>query len=342
MLQRVVHVLDRGAHREVVEAGADGFQQVSTELLGHHERIQPLAEALQLLRVQRVSHRQLQHAHVRLAHDLRDLQGSVARADHAHAVAVPRAPPAVQSVLASVLQSPLQALAHAGVLQVQQSLAQQASFGHMLAAALQTAGRRGLADGLQIHAGGAVSHGGGDAQRCPQAAVARHPRCVRAEAQHVASVRRHEGRQSEIRQDSPGGRGDRRGFRRRVVAHEGHCAARAAGAGHVRVPQCIGRPIQPRRLPVPVADYAVDAILDRRPIRHLRSRNGGDAQLLIDGREVLHIKLAEQRLAAPQLEVVPAQRGALVAGNEAGGLQPNFTVRLRAIQHGAHERLNAG
>ncbi len=54
------------------------------------------------------------------------------------------------------------------------------------------------------------------------------------------------------------------------------------------------------------------------------------------------VVLVQQRAVAPELQVVAAQRGALVAGHEPGRAQPRLPVAAALVEREPHQCLDAG
>ena len=189
---------------------------------------------------------------------------------------------------------------------------------------------------------GAVCDGRGDAQRRPQAGLARHPRGVDAQLDHLGRVGGHEHGHAHVGKQALGGRRDGRRLGEGIVADDGHGTAGGRRAGPIRVAQSIDRPVEARGLAVPVADDAVDALAQRaRPGRELGAGHRRGTQFLVDGRQVDDVQRLQQIRAAGELQVVSAQRGTLVAGDERRGLQSARAVGKCAVAHGAHQGLDA-
>ena len=175
----------------------------------------------------------------------------------------------------------------------------------------------GLPVRADLGGGRAVGHGGDHLHGRPQPAGAGEFDRVHAVDQGLGGVGRVEGRHGEAREGHLRRARQGGGLGRRVVADECHRSPGRRGPDHVRVPQRVGGPVQAGRLAVPDAgDAVVPGVADaagQLGAGHRRRR-----QLLVEARPVHDAVLAEQVAVAGELEVVAAERRALVAGHVGG------------------------
>ena len=187
----------------------------------------------------------------------------------------------------------------------------------------------------------AVRDDRGHLQRGPQPGRAGHLDRVHAQAQHLTRVGRHERGHREVSQRELGGARHGRGLCRGIVPDDRHRPAARIAADQVRVPQGVGRPVESRRLPVPVSGHAVVAQLANMS-RELRAGHRGRRELLVQGRPVLDAMLGEQRSAPSQFQVVAGQRRALVPRDERRRRRAAPLVITGAVEHQADESLDPG
>jgi hypothetical protein len=195
--------------------------------------------------------------------------------------------------------------------------------------------------GVHLRGPGAVGDVGHDLERGPQPGCPRHRDGVLAEVEHVLRVGRVERGDPQVGQQELGRPRHGRRLRGRVVADERHRPAGRVGARHVGVPQRVGGPVQPGRLPVPEPGDPVDA-----PVRGaadvLGALHGGGRQLLVDRGPEDDVVRVQQLPAPPQLQVVAAQWGALVAGDEQRRAPPGPPVGPADVEREPGERVHAG
>ena len=187
----------------------------------------------------------------------------------------------------------------------------------------------------------AVGDGGDDLQRRPQPAAAAHRDGVAAEVEGVLHVARVEDRQVQVEEGEVGARRHRRAGGAGVVAddHDRPAVARRAGVGAVA--DGVARPVEARRLAVPQADDPVTGRVGP-PGRELAAHHRGRPELLVDVRS--HDDLEARRVGGgpAQLPVEVAQRRALVARGEDGGVEPGRPVGAQLLDGEAGEGLEAG
>ena len=138
---------------------------------------------------------------------------------------------------------------------------------------------RGVAQG---HGRAAVYDIGGEFQRHPQSAEARHRDAVQAQAQNVLRVGGGEHRHTQFGERPLRAARHRRALGGRVVADEREHPTERGGAAEVAVPQGVGGPVEARRLAVPIGGHPVDGAA-RPGARELRAEHGVGGQFLVDG-----------------------------------------------------------
>ena len=199
----------------------------------------------------------------------------------------------------------------------------------------------------QVGGGGAVGDGGGDLDRRPQAAGPRQLDRVQPVQQDLGRVGRVERRQAEVGQREFGRAGHGGGLGGRVVAHQRDRAAGRRGPDQVGVPQRVGGPVEPGRLPVPDAGHAVvERVADparlARPAEQLGARYRGRGQLLVHPRLMGDPVLPQQGGLPGQLQVVAGQRRSLVAGHVGGRPQARPLVVPGPVEQHPDQRLDPG
>jgi hypothetical protein len=245
----------------------------------------------------------------------------------------------VDVVDARVLERQLAAHSHERALELERRRRQQAAVGHVLVAEV----RQDRGDAAGRHLGGAdrVGHAGDDLEAGPQAGGSRAGVGVQPELDHLAGVAGIEDRHPEAGEQRLRRAWDRGGLAARVVAHDGERAAGARDAHEVAVAQGIGRAVEPGGLAVPHAEHAVVARA-RQVLRELAAPGRSGAELLVQPRHVADEVLLEQLAVALELAVEPAQRRALVAGDQGAGQQPAAEVGTVMVDHEPDQRLDAG
>ena len=338
----VARGFEAGTVLGLVERGLHGFQQERALVLDDDDGVEAGGEVGDLLGVQRPRHAQAEHADAvggpEISQRLLDGQRRGAGADDAETVVFSLVEHAVEAPVPGVGAGALEADADAGRLQLMEGGAQGARRG-----GVPVGGRgRGHRRTVQSHGGRSVCDGGGDAQGRPQPGLAGHPRGMYAQLDHLGGVRGHQHGHADVREQPLGGRRHRRRLGEGIVADDGHRAAGRRRAREIRVPQGVHRAVEARSLSVPVAHDAVDALAQGAGAGgELGAGDRRGAEFLVDRRQVHDAEGCQQVLAAGELEVVAAQRGTLVAGDERGGLQSSGPIGQRTVAHRAHERLDA-
>ena len=110
-----------------------------------------------------------------------------------------------------------------------------------------------------------------------------------------------------------------------VVADQQQHAAMWLGAGGVGVADDVHAAVDARAFAVP---HGEDAVVARagEEAELLAAPDGGGGQIFVDARAEDDVLGGEKALRAGEFTVEPAERGATVAGDEAGGVQPGLLV----------------
>ena len=191
---------------------------------------------------------------------------------------------------------------------------------------------------------GPVGDRGDHLQADPAARDAGQVHGVATEVEDVLDVGRVEHREGHVGERGLGGAGHRRRLRGRVVSDDRERAAVGRGAGEVRVAQGVGGAVEAGRLAVPVAGDPVGDVVAQGAGRRgeLRALDRGEGELLVQsGGDDDAVRL-EQVAVAEQLEVVPRQRGTLVARDVPAGAQARGGVGPALVEREAHEGLDPG
>ena len=114
-----------------------------------------------------------------------------------------------------------------------------------------------------------------------------------------------------------------------------------SGAEQVAVANGVAGAVDAGALGIPDREHAVVAALAFQADL-LRARAGGGGQVLVDGGAVDDVVRVEMGSSALQLLVVGTERGAAIAGDEAGRVQSRGQIALALHQRQAHQGLNAG
>ena len=188
---------------------------------------------------------------------------------------------------------------------------------------------------------GPVHDVGGQLDPGPQPAEPRQRDAVQAQVQDVLRIGRGQHRHADLGHGHLGAARHGRGFRDGIVAHQDQHTPGGVRAAEVAVPQCVGRPVQPGGLAVPDPDDPVAGLVRRRR-RELGALDGVGAQLLVDGGPEHHRAALQELPLAPDLQVIPRERGPLVTGDEGGRGQAVPLVELMLIDRDPDQRLQPG
>ncbi len=107
------------------------------------------------------------------------------------------------------------------------------------------------------------------------------------------------------------------------------------------MPERVGGPIETGCLAVPHAEDAVVARAGKAGGELAPPRRGGP-ELLVQARDVEDVVLLADGAPAPELLIEPAERRALIAGDEGGGMEVATAVGTVLVERDAHERLQPG
>ena len=176
-----------------------------------------------------------------------------------------------------------------------------------------------------------------------------HPRPREArEGDAVEAVRQHlvhgggieEGHHHLDEGELVGGGRVRRGEGVIVADHDEHPAV-AGAPREVAVADRVHAPVESRPLAVPEGeDPVVAAVAELR--RLLAAPDRGCREVLVDGGLEVDVRAGEEALRGPQLLVDVVHRGAAVAGDVAGGVEPGRPVADELHHRETHDRLAPG
>ena len=113
------------------------------------------------------------------------------------------------------------------------------------------------------------------------------------------------------------------------------------GAEHVGAAQRIAGAIDAGAFAVPQTEYALEPLAGE-GVDLLGAPQHGGRQVLVQPRLKADVMRGQQLLAAPQFLIQAAERGATIAGDQAGRVVPGRSVQPRLFQHQPHHRLHAG
>ena len=194
---------------------------------------------------------------------------------------------------------------------------------------------------VNLHHAGAVRHVRRRDEACPAASEPRQRPAEQPEIQHLLHIRRGEHRNTKIPQRVLAAARQRRGLAGGIVADHQQCAPGRAGAGGVGMAQRVAGAIQARRLAVPEAEHALMAG-PRKQAHLLAPPHRGGGEILVDCRLEDDSPGLQAWRQPPEFPVQAAERGAAVAGDEAGGVQAGGRVQPALVERQAGDRLDAG
>ena len=113
------------------------------------------------------------------------------------------------------------------------------------------------------------------------------------------------------------------------------------GAGEIGVAEHVAGAVDAGALAVPHAEDAVVLALAAQ-LGLLRAPDRGGGQVLVDAALEADVAFLEERFGAEELAVEPAERGAAIAGDKAGGIEPVAAVELLLHQAEPDQGLEAG
>ena len=175
----------------------------------------------------------------------------------------------------------------------------------------------------------------------PDRGEARQRDTVQAVIDDLLHAGRVEDRHHPVDQHEFGLMGVGRGFRRVIVAHQADHAALRIGASHVAVAEDVAGAVDARPLAVPEREDAV-MLAFAAQARLLRAPDRGRGEVLVEARLEDDVRGSQRLGRSHQLLVEPPERGAAIAGNEAGGVEPGQPVALALHQQHAGDGLRTG
>lgn len=178
-------------------------------------------------------------------------------------------------------------------------------------------------------------------QAGPQAGEPAHGEGMQAHVQDVLHAGREEDREADRLEDVVALVGRGGALRDVVVTSDGDDAPMPGGAGHVGMLEHVDAAVHAGALAIPHAEDAIELLLLGEEVELLRAPHGGGAEFFVHARLEDDVLLGQMLAGGHQRLVVAAQRGAAIAGDEAGGVQAGHGVP-GALQHGqAHQGLDA-
>ncbi len=126
-----------------------------------------------------------------------------------------------------------------------------------------------------------------------------------------------------------------------VVAGHSQHAAMCRRADEIAAVQRVAGAVDAGAFAVPHAEHAIDALAGE-GVELLRAVQHGGGEVFVDAGLEADVVRVEQRLAAPEFPVQPAQRRAAIARHQRAGVQAGGAVEPGLLQQHADQRLDAG